>query len=69
MTQDIVSAVAAFNGVARLYALAIGDDGQDSGLLVEAFAADERLQEVGARDIIALSTSAHVALASLLGQP
>ncbi|WP_249936136.1 type VI secretion system Vgr family protein [Janthinobacterium lividum] len=69
MTQDIVSAVAAFNGAARLYALAIGDDGQDSGLLVEAFAADERLQEVGARDIIALSTSAHVALASLLGQP
>ncbi|WP_230520786.1 type VI secretion system Vgr family protein [Janthinobacterium sp. EB271-G4-7A] len=69
MTQDIVSAVAAFNGAARLYALAIGDDGQDSGLLVEAFAADEGLQEVGARDIIALSTSAHVALASLLGQP
>ncbi|QKY11843.1 type VI secretion system tip protein VgrG [Janthinobacterium lividum] len=61
--------MAAFNGAARLYALAIGDDGQDSGLLVEAFAADERLQEVGARDIIALSTSAHVALASLLGQP
>ncbi|WP_139143406.1 type VI secretion system Vgr family protein, partial [Janthinobacterium sp. HH104] len=69
MTQDIVSAVAAFNGATRLYALSIGDDGQDSGLLVEAFAADERLQEVGARDIIALSTSAHVALASLLGQP
>ncbi|MGK5009105.1 type VI secretion system Vgr family protein [Janthinobacterium sp. MDB2-8] len=69
MTQDIVSAVAAFNGATRLYALSIGDDDQDSGLLVEAFAADELLQEVGARDIIALSTSAHVALASLLGQP
>ena len=69
MTQDIVSAVAAFNGATRLYALSIGDDGQDSGLLVEAFAADELLQEVGARDIIALSTSAHVPLASLLGQP
>ncbi|MGK5054462.1 type VI secretion system Vgr family protein [Janthinobacterium sp. RB2P8] len=69
MTQDIVSAVAAFNGATRLYALSIGDDGQDSGLLVEAFAADERLQEVGAREIIALSTSADVALASLLGQP
>ncbi|MDZ5632704.1 type VI secretion system Vgr family protein [Janthinobacterium sp. GMG1] len=69
MTQDIVSAVAAFNGATRLYALSIGDDGQDSGLLVEAFAADERLQEVGAREIIVLSTNAHVALASLLGQP
>ena len=69
MTQDIVSAVAAFNGATRLYALSIGDDGQDSCLLVEAFAADERLQELGAREIIALSTSAHVALASLLGQP
>ncbi|MDN2670589.1 type VI secretion system Vgr family protein [Janthinobacterium sp. SUN026] len=69
MTQDIVSAVAAFNGATRLYALAIGDDGQDSGLLVEAFAADERLQELGAREIIALSTNADVALASLLGQP
>ncbi|MCC7691297.1 type VI secretion system Vgr family protein [Janthinobacterium sp. EB271-G4-3-2] len=69
MTQDIVSAVAAFNGATRLYALSIGNGGQDSGLLVEAFAADERLQELGAREIIALSTSAHVALASLLGQP
>ena len=69
MTQDIVSAVASFNGATRLYALSIGDDGQESGLLVEAFAADERLQELGAREIIALSSSAHVALASLLGQP
>ncbi|MED5616875.1 type VI secretion system Vgr family protein, partial [Janthinobacterium sp. P210005] len=69
MTQDIVSAVAAFNGATRLYELAIGDDGQDSGLLVEAFAADDRLQELGAREIIALSTNADVALASLLGQP
>nr|WP_244198933.1 type VI secretion system Vgr family protein [Janthinobacterium svalbardensis] len=69
MTQDIVSAVAAFNGATRLYALSIGDDGQDSGLLVEGFAADEALQTIGARDIIALSTSAYVPLASLLGQP
>ena len=69
LTQDIVSAVAAFDGATRLYALSIGAEGADSGLLVEAFAADERLQEIGARDIIALSTSAHVPLASLLGQP
>ncbi|PHV18968.1 type VI secretion system tip protein VgrG [Janthinobacterium sp. BJB1] len=69
LTQDIVSALAAFNGATRLYALSIGKDDQDSGLLVEAFASDDRLQEVGARDIIALSVSAHVPLASLLGQP
>ncbi|WP_226939169.1 type VI secretion system Vgr family protein [Janthinobacterium sp. FT14W] len=72
MTQEIVSALAAFNGATRLYALSIGGQGQEADaadLLVEAFASDERLQAVGARDIIALSTSAHVALASLLGQP
>ncbi|PHV22403.1 type VI secretion system tip protein VgrG [Janthinobacterium sp. BJB446] len=67
-TDKIADALAAFTSATRLYELTFGEDA-DSGLLVEAFAADERLQEVGARDIIALSTSAHVALASLLGQP
>ncbi|PHV50490.1 type VI secretion system tip protein VgrG [Janthinobacterium sp. BJB301] len=67
-TDKIADALAAFTSATRLYELTIGEDA-DSGLLVEAFAADEGLQEVGARDIIALSTSAHVALASLLGQP
>ncbi|WP_338682095.1 type VI secretion system Vgr family protein [Janthinobacterium sp. TB1-E2] len=67
-TDKIADALAAFTSATRLYELTYGEDA-DSGLLVEAFAADERLQEVGARDIIALSTSAHVALASLLGQP
>ncbi|WP_139143436.1 hypothetical protein, partial [Janthinobacterium sp. HH104] len=63
-TDKIADALAAFTSATRLYELTYGEDA-DSGLLVEAFAADERLQEVGARDIIALSTSAHVALASL----
>ncbi|STQ92370.1 Uncharacterized protein conserved in bacteria [Janthinobacterium lividum] len=67
-TDKIADALAAFTGATRLYELTYGEDA-GSSLLVEAFAADERLQEVGARDIIALSTSAHVALASLLGQP
>ena len=67
-TDKIADALAAFTSATRLYELTFGED-TDSSLLVEAFAADERLQEVGARDIIALSTSAHVALASLLGQP
>ena len=36
------------------------------GLLVEAFAANEQLQTIGARDIIVLLTSAHFELALLL---
>ncbi len=67
-TNTIVDALAAFTSATRLYELTIGE-GEDSSLLVEAFAADEQLQAIGARDIIALSTSAHVPLASLLGQP
>ncbi|MDO8032789.1 type VI secretion system Vgr family protein [Janthinobacterium sp. SUN128] len=67
-TDKIADGLAAFTSATRLYELTFGEDA-DSSLLVEAFAADEGLQEVGARDIIALSTSAHVALASLLGQP
>ncbi len=65
--DKIVDELAAFTSATRLYELTIGE-GENNSLLVEAFAADERLQELGARDIIALSTSAHVALASLLGQ-
>ncbi|ATD61115.1 type VI secretion system tip protein VgrG [Janthinobacterium svalbardensis] len=67
-TDKIADALAAFTSATRLYELTIGE-GADSSLLVEAFAADEQLQAIGARDIIALSTSAHVPLASLLGQP
>ena len=44
-----------------------GDSAQDAGLLlVEAFACDEQLQMPGARDVIVLSTSAHLALAPTL---
>ncbi|MGK5030037.1 type VI secretion system Vgr family protein [Janthinobacterium sp. MDT1-19] len=67
-SDKIADALAAFTSATRLYELTIGEEA-DSGLLVEAFAADEQLQVIGAREIIALSTSAHVALASLLGQP
>jgi len=67
-SNTIVDALAAFTSATRLYELSIGE-GEDSSLLVEAFAADEQLQAIGARDIIVLSTSAHVPLASLLGQP
>lgn len=36
------------------------------GLLVEAFAADDAVQGLGARDVIVLSTDAHLKLAPLL---
>ena len=71
LTEQILNALAEFSSTTRLYELVIGNDGLDlgsGGLLVEAFAADEALNEVGARDVIVLSTSAYVDLASLLGQ-
>ncbi|QYF92755.1 type VI secretion system tip protein VgrG [Massilia sp. PAMC28688] len=70
---DKISAVlAAFSSVSRLYALTIGDEDSASGtegLMVEAFAADDALQDIGARDVIAVSTNAHIDLGPLLGQP
>ena len=74
--DDLVAAashaLAQFASATRLYALDLGDGSADlgsGGLLVEAFVADDRVQGVGARDVIAVSTSAHVDLAALLGQP
>ena len=56
----------------RLYELTVGDgrnclDRQQ--WLVEAFCANDSLQELGARDVIVLSTSVYIDLASLLGEP
>ena len=74
--DDLVAAashaLAQFASATRLYALDVGDGSADlgsGGLLVEAFVADDLVQGVGARDVIAVSTSAHVDLAALLGQP
>jgi type VI secretion system secreted protein VgrG len=67
LTEQLGAALAAFSSTTRLYALTIGD--ADSNLLVEAFAAEDAIDEVGARDVIALSTSAYLEPASLLGQP
>ena len=66
-TEQLGTALAAFSSTTRLYALTIG--AADSGLLVEAFAAEDAIDELGARDVIALSTSAYIDPASLLGQP
>jgi len=73
MTQALaaLAALAGFDSVTRLYALQIGDDDlvlPGSGLLVEAFVADDAVQGVGVRDVIALSTSAALDPQTLLGQ-
>jgi type VI secretion system VgrG family protein len=72
LTEHVTTALAQFSSTTRLYELTIGEGGAELGsgsLLVEAFAADDAVNELGARDVIALCTSVYVELASLLGQP
>lgn len=66
LLTQIATALARFTSETRLYELTFGDD--DPGLLVEAFAADDAVQVAGMRDVIALSTDAHIALDALLGR-
>jgi len=66
LTEQLGAALAAFSSTTRLYALTIGE--LEDGLLVEAFAAEDAVDEIGARDVIALSTSAYLDPASLLGR-
>lgn len=65
---EVSAALAEFSGASRLIDLRIGER-DEYGLLVEAFAAEEAVQEVGLRDVIALSTSATIPVIALLGQP
>jgi type VI secretion system secreted protein VgrG len=67
---QVVAALAQFQSGSRLYELTLEKDGDygSGGLLVEAFLADDCLQEMAARDVIALSTSAAIRPAELLGQ-
>jgi len=65
---QVAAAMAEFSGVTRLIDLRIGER-DEYGLLVEAFAAEEAIQEVGLREVIALSTSAHIPVTALLGKP
>jgi type VI secretion system secreted protein VgrG len=72
LTEKISSALAQFSSASRLYALTVGDGSAElgsGGLLVEAFAADDMVQGIGGRDVIVVSTDAHISLAPLLGQP
>jgi Rhs element Vgr protein len=71
VVDEVLAALGGFSSHTRLYALQLGDEqeGGSSGLMVEAFAADDTLQSVGARDLILLSTDAELDLEPLLGQP
>lgn len=68
LRDQIFAALLEFSSASRLYELKIGDGGE-AGLLVEAFLADDAVQEVGTRDVIALSTDAYLELDTLLGRP
>ncbi|QNA90181.1 type VI secretion system tip protein VgrG [Massilia sp. Dwa41.01b] len=67
LTQQVATALAAFSSSTRLYELHMGDGFGTEALLVEAFVATDALQVTGARDVIVLSTSAHIDIAGLLG--
>lgn len=72
LLQELKSALVEFSSTTRLFELSVGEGRAAPGpgrLLVEAFSATDAVQQVGARDLIVLSTSAHLDLASLLGQP
>ncbi|WP_323144093.1 type VI secretion system Vgr family protein [Massilia phyllosphaerae] len=69
LRERIVTALVAFASSSRLYALTVGDDDDDGTLLVEAFAADDAIDAIGTRDVIVLSTSAHLDADTWLGQP
>ena len=71
LAYHLTQALAVFSSTTRLYELMLGDDGarlSASGLLVEAFYADDAVHDIGPRDVIVLSTSAHIEATSLLGQ-
>ncbi len=68
LIEEVTAALAEFSGAIRLIDLRVGER-NEYRLLVEAFAAEEAVQEVGLRDVIALSTSAHIPVNTLPGQP
>ncbi|MCC2963521.1 type VI secretion system tip protein VgrG [Massilia sp. IC2-278] len=68
LIKELTAALVQFSSSTRLYELKVGDKQAGSELLVEAFFADDALDEPGWRDIIVLSTTAHIALETLLGQ-
>ena len=72
LVEKVTAALGQFSSATRLYSLIIGADGDVPGadaLMVEAFVANDELQNIGARDVIVVSTNAHISLAQLLGKP
>ncbi|TQK10664.1 type VI secretion system Vgr family protein [Herbaspirillum sp. SJZ107] len=69
LRDQIVTALGAFASSSRLYALTLGDGDDDGMLLVEAFSSDDAIDAIGTRDVIVLSTSAHLDAGTWLGQP
>ncbi|MFC5479899.1 type VI secretion system Vgr family protein [Massilia suwonensis] len=69
LVWQVTDVLQEFSSSTRLYELSVLDPSCGSGgMLVEAFAAVEAVQEPGWRDVIVLSTSAHLDQAALLGQ-
>ena len=67
--NEVSAALAVFASTSRLYALAVGNASQSADLMVEAFAADDKVDGIALRDVIAVSSNAFIDLASLIGQP
>jgi type VI secretion system secreted protein VgrG len=65
--EKVTASLSQFTSETRLYQLRLADESVE--LTVEAFSADEGLQTIGTRDIIALSIDASIQLAPLLGKP
>lgn len=70
LNEQIRNALKQFSSKTRLYAFTIADDANLDAceLLVEAFAANDEVQGIEERDVIVLSTDAHMPLEPLLGQ-
>lgn len=71
LAEQVRTALAEFSSTNRLYALTVQGASGDrlaGALLVEAFNADDEIQAIGARDVIVLSTSIHIACEELLGR-
>lgn len=68
--EQITDALASFTSVSRLYALTVGDIDSPvlSDMMVEAFAADDRVNDITSRDVIAVSTNAYHDLNAILGK-
>ncbi|MDB5907196.1 MAG: Type secretion system tip protein VgrG [Massilia sp.] len=51
LARQVLTALSAFSSHTRLYELKLPNQRADSGLMVEAFAADERLQGIAIREL------------------